>query len=286
MKTHPFYPDVLVSKEHVFDLVKEGAHLVQVDLDPAAFGHGHVPGAASWNWKTQLRNSETHEAITKEETAALLGATGIGPDTPVILYGDNNNWFACWALWLMRMYGHQNVRLLDGGLRTWIAAGFPLSSETTPIEAVPYQSNAEPDLKNKAVTEDVFAAFFSPQTHCLVDVRSSAEFEGRILSAGLGTEDTCEVAGHIPNAINVPWNLNCKSDGTFKAPNELNELYASFGISPDKTVITYCAIGERASLSWFVLKLLLGYTVVLNYDRSMAYWSQLANAPIQKGVAA
>jgi thiosulfate/3-mercaptopyruvate sulfurtransferase len=203
----------------------------------------------------------------------------------VVLYGDNNNWFACWAFWLMRMFGHKNVRLLDGGLRAWLKDGLPLSTDLPVFPAVPYEAS-EPCFESKAVTEDIFTAFFSPQTHCLLDVRSAGEYQGQILSPGVGTEAKCAVAGHIPTAINVPWNLNCNRDGTFKSPDDLRALYRSFGISQEKTVITYCAIGERSSLSWFVLKHLLRYEVVMNYDRSMSQWSRMTNAPIEKGAAA
>ena len=163
MPNHPFYPDVLVSREEVLELVDNGWRLVQVDLDPAAYEQGHLPGAAAWDWEKQLRNQQTEEILDKAEFEALLGATGISPSTPVILYGDNNNWFACWAFWLMSMYGHEQVRLLDGGLRTWMQAGLPMSLNAPKIEPVKYTS-AEPNFKDKAVTEDVFTAFFSPAT--------------------------------------------------------------------------------------------------------------------------
>jgi len=142
------------------------------------------------------------------------------------------------------------------------------------------------DLRLKATTETIFESFFNPETHRLLDVRSSAEYVGRISSPGVGMDSKCAVAGHIPTAINVPWNLNCNADGTFKSPEELKTVYASFDVQPEMQVVTYCAIGERASLSWFVLKHLLGYPVVLNYDRSMSHWSRMSNAPIVQGDAA
>jgi thiosulfate/3-mercaptopyruvate sulfurtransferase len=284
MYSHPYYPDALVSKEEISELVAGGTQLVQVDLDPAAYGDGHLPGAVSWHWETQLRNQSTQEILNKEEYELLLGSSGISRDTPVVLYGDNNNWFACWALWLMHLYGHENVRLLDGGLSAWLKAGYPLTNELPVIHPVTYVAS-EANLEDKASTEHIFGAFFDQETFCLLDVRSSAEYQGQITSAGIGADSKCDIAGHIPTAVNVPWNLNCNEDGTFKSPDELQRLYSSFRVVPEKSVITYCAIGERASLSWFVLKNLLGYPVVMNYDRSMAQWSRIKNAPVERSAA-
>lgn len=285
MPKHPHYPHALVECSSANSLLAEGWQPVQVDLDPEAYGQGHLPGAISWKWEAQLRNAETQEILNREEFEELMSSSGISSETPILLYGDNNNWFACWAFWLLNLYGHENVRLIDGGIRVWMQSGLPLSTDAPSPRKVPYSAKA-PDLRDKAETEDIFKAFFSPTTHCLVDVRSSAEYEGKIMSPGVGTEAKCEVAGHIPTAINVPWNLNCNPNGTFKAPDELHALYASFGVHPQMSVITYCAIGERASLSWFVLKHLLAYKVVMNYDRSMAQWSRMTNAPIETGEAA
>lgn len=283
---HPFYPDVLVTRDEVLDLQSQGWTVVQVDLDPAAYGQGHLPGALAWDWETQLRNPETHEILSQAEFEGLMSASGIGPETPVIVYGDNNNWFASWAFWLMRLYGHDQVRLLDGGLRAWMQGGLPVSVDTAASEPVSY-SAAEADLSIKAGTENIFEAMFSPATHSILDVRSAAEYEGRLAGPGEGAGATCATTGHIPTAVNVPWDMNCHAaDGTFKNPDELRELYAGYGITPDKTVITYCAIGERASLSWFVLKHLLKFPGVQNYDRSMSAWSRIPNAPIELGVAA
>jgi thiosulfate/3-mercaptopyruvate sulfurtransferase len=285
MPNHPFYSNSLVECTEVEELLNAGARPVQIDIDPEAYDQGHLPGAIPWHWETQLRNPETQQILTKVQFEELMAASGIEPDTKVLLYGDNNNWFACWGFWLMKLYGHENVWLLDGGLRKWLSSGCPVTDEKPVYQQTSYTAK-ECDLSNKATTENIFGAFFDPAGQALIDVRSSAEFEGRLRSPGAGMEAKCSIAGHIPNAINIPWNLNCKADGTFKDPDELSPLYESFGVTRDKSVITYCAIGERSSLGWFVLKYLLDYKVVMNYDQSMAQWCRLPNAPIEVGAAA
>ena len=285
MALHAHYPDVLVAGENVMNLISAGARPIQVDLDPEAYCQGHIPGATSWDWEKKLRNQSSLEILSKREFEVLMEESGITPSTLVILYGDNNNWFACWAFWMMHLYGHTNVRLIDGGMRKWINSGHPLDAEEPTFPKTEYQA-ADAALESKASIENIFESFFNPDTHRLLDVRSAAEFQGKLMSPGVGTQAKCEIAGHIPTAINVPWNLNCNVDGTFKTPEELRALYACFDILPEMNVITYCAIGERASLSWFVLKHLIGYNVVMNYDRSMAQWSRIANAPISTGEAA
>jgi thiosulfate/3-mercaptopyruvate sulfurtransferase len=284
MSCHPIYPDSLITTEEVSGVQNDTDYrFIEVNLDPEAHGQGHLDGAIGWNWATQLRNHETNEIVSIEEFAELAGKSGIGPDTHVVIYGDNNNWFATWAFWLFHMIGHKEVRLMDGGSRKWVAEGRELTAAPSTVPPRVYPMEAF-DLSSRASTEDVFAAFFNPETHRLVDVRSSSEFEGKRL-APAGLVARCVTGGHIPTAINIPWNLNCNPDGTFKNPVQLRDLYASFDISPENVVITYCAIGERASLSWFVLKRLLNHDVVMNYDRSMAQWSRLANAPIIKAAA-
>jgi len=285
MAHHPYYPEVLVPCDEVALAVARGARLVEVDLDPAAYEHGHIPGAIRWDWSAQLRNQGTEEILNVAEFESLMGVSGISKDTEVLLYGDNNNWFACWAFWLMQLYGHENVKLVDGGSKKWLRDQRALSLEPTAVSRSTYKSRGL-DVTNKASIEDIFASFFNPSDSRLVDVRSSAEYIGQISGPGDGAGATCEVAGHIPTAINIPWNLNCNEDATFKSPDELRSLYASFDIRPEMCVITYCAIGERASLSWFVLKHLLGYRVVMNYDRSMAQWGRLANSAVVTGKAA
>jgi len=287
LNDHPYYPNVLITCDDLASEIDRNTYVViEVDLDPDSYDQGHIPGALRWDWKSQLRNNVTSEALDKEAFEALMQSTGISIDTPVVFYGDNNNWFACWAFWLMKLYGHENVWILDGGPRKWFADGHPVSDQATSPRPPSEYRACSPDMSLKATTQDIFESFFNPKTHRLLDVRSAAEYRGNLAGPGPGLEPTCQIAGHIPTAINIPWNLNCNADGTFKSPEELRSLYRSFDIVPELSVITYCAIGERASLSWFVLKHLLEYTVVMNYESSMSRWSCIPNAPIVQGDAA
>ncbi len=284
---HPHYPNALVTGADLdMNLGDPGLKVIEVDFDESAYAQGHLPNAFRWLWSSQLRNSATEEILTREEFEALMSASGIRADDTVVVYGDENNWFACWAYWLCKLYGHDRVFVLDGGTRKWLTDGrrMELGAEPFPTPSDYRADEANPAYK--ASVENIFEAFFNPATHRLLDVRSSSEFEGRLLGPGVGKEATCALGGHIPTAINVPWNLNCDEDGCFKEPGELRDLYRSFNVIPENHVITYCAIGERASLSWFVLHELLGYPMVMNYDRSMAQWSRMANAPIVQGEAA
>jgi thiosulfate/3-mercaptopyruvate sulfurtransferase len=285
VKNHPLYPEVLVETSAVEHLIRQtGVKIVEADLDPTAFDIGHIETAILWDWEGQLRDPVTYEILTRTQMEALLGESGISNTDTILLYGDHNNWFACWAFWLLKLYGHENVYLIDGGAKKWFAEERPVTTGSGEIRSAQYTaSNA--DLTNKAAVEDIFITFFEPGKHTLVDVRSSYEYEGKSLGPA-GVEARCAVAGHIPTAINIPWNLNCNEDGTFKEVEELIDLYSSFGVTRDTSVITYCAIGERASLSWFVLKYLLKHPRVMNYDRSMAEWSRMQNAPLVTGSAA
>lgn len=279
MHPHPIYPEVLMTTEAVESILGDASYRIfEVDLDPAEYEEAHVPGAMPLDWELQLRNPETNEILTPEEFSELLGKCGVKPGDKIVLYGDNNNWFACWAYWLLYMVGHEEVWLMDGGKKKWFAEGRPVTSEVPEILSAKYPLK-EYSVGDKATIEDVFEAMFSPDTHRLIDVRSALEFSGELLGPA-GAPVRCAVGGHIPTSINIPWNLNCNTDGTFKGPDSLSDLYRSFNVTEDSVVITYCAIGERASLSWFVLKNLLGHEVVMNYDRSMAQWSRIANAPM------
>ena len=275
----------LVSGAELQDRLESGVRIVEVDVDRDAYSHGHVPGADHWEWDRHLRNPVTSEVIGLGEFEELMSASGIGPETDVVLYGDNNNWFACWAYWVLRMYGHDRVRILDGGFKRWLAEGRPVSFEAAAVEPCVYQASGI-DGEVIATTEEVFGACLQPDRYRIVDARTGPEFMGNFTGPGVGMDSTCARGGHIPSALNVPWIQNCREDGTFKDPEELRTLYEDLGITRDKSVITYCAIGERASLTWFVLKAILGYEHVMNYDRSMAYWSRLPSAPVSCDPAA
>jgi len=285
MTPHPIYPEVLMTTEAVSLILDDPSYKVfEVDLDPASYAEGHLRNAIPLDWEQQLRNTETYDILTPAELSKLLGDCGVERHHKIVIYGDNNNWFGCWAFWLLYMAGHENIWIMDGGRKKWFAEGREITTAVPAIEQTVYEIE-EFDTDTKASTEQIFESFFQPDTHRLIDVRSAAEYEGRQIGPA-GAPYRCAVGGHIPNAINIPWNLNCNTDGTFKAPDELAEIYRSFDILEDSVVITYCAIGERASLSWFVIKHLLKRSTVMNYDRSMAQWSRLANAPlIDRGAA-
>lgn len=266
------------------DLIGQpGFRLIEVDLDTTTYEEGHIESTVLWSWAEQLRVPETHQIPSKEQMQCLLRASGVSNDDTIILYGDNRNWFACWGFWLLKLYGHEKVLLMDGGARKWFAERRPVTSAIPNVTPSNYVAK-DADLSNKASIEDVFRSFFDPSVQVL-DARSPYEYNGQSLGPA-GLKANSVALGHIPAAINVPWQLNCNPDETFKSPEELAALYKERGILRGQSVITYCAIGERASLSWFVLKHLLKHDDVMNYDRSMAEWSRTPNAPMVTGEAA
>jgi thiosulfate/3-mercaptopyruvate sulfurtransferase len=210
---------------------------------------------------------------------ALLGRTGIDNKTAIVLYGDNNNWFAAWAFWQLKVYGHEDVRIMDGGRKKWLAEGRDLSTTAPALDAKTYKASA-PDLSLRAFLPEVQAAM-KAKSAAMVDVRSPQEFTGEIL-APPGLPETCQRGGHIPGAKNIPWGKNCNEDGTFKSFDDLTSLYAAQGITGDTPVIAYCRIGERSSLTWFAMKYLLGFKDVKNYDGSWTEWGNLVGAPVEK----
>ena len=275
------HPETLVSTDWVQQHKGDASVvLVEVDVDTFAYDEGHIAGAIGWNWQTQLCDTQRRDIITTEALQKLLGDAGISNDTTIVLYGDNNNWFAAWALWQLKLYGHKDVRIMNGGRKKWLAEGRELTT------AVPHPTPASYALAG--FNED-FRTYRRQIEHALVkasaalvDVRSPDEFTGKIL-APPGLPETCQRGGHLPGAANIPWALACRDDGTFKEPQDLRDLYAARGITPDKDVIVYCRIGERSSHSWFVLKYLLGYPNVSNYDGSWTEWGNLVAAPIETG---
>lgn len=273
-------PTILVDTEwaaaHISD---PNVRFVEVDVDTSAYETGHLPGAVGWNWKTQLQDQLTRDIVKQADYEALLSQSGIRPETTVVLYGDNNNWFAAWAYWLMKYYGHEDVRLMDGGRKKWVAENRPFTTEVPTYKPTGYKvSRINAHLR--AFRDDV-AELIRQERFALVDVRSPEEFRGEIL-APPGLSETAQRGGHIPGATNIPWSQAVREDGTFKSIEELQALYASKGVTPDKPVITYCRIGERSSHSWFVLHELLGYENVRNYDGSWTEWGNLVGAPIER----
>jgi thiosulfate/3-mercaptopyruvate sulfurtransferase len=271
--------DVLVSTEWIAQHARDAnLRIVEVDVDTTAYGQGHVPGAIGWNWSTELCDTLVRDIIPKAKFEALMSRSGIASDTTVVLYGDNNNWFAAWAFWQMKIYGHRDVRIMNGGRKKWLSDSRDLETATPAVTPTSYQAPA-PDSSIRAFLQEVQDALKKGTP--LVDVRSPQEFTGEIL-APPGLPETCQRGGHIPGAKSIPWGKACNEDGTFKSTEELQQLYGSAGVTPDKAVIAYCRIGERSSHTWFVLKHLLGYPDVKNYDGSWTEWGNLVGAPVEK----
>jgi thiosulfate/3-mercaptopyruvate sulfurtransferase len=278
------HPEVLVSTEWVANHVGDAnVRVVEVDVDTKAYGEGHVPGAIAWAWNTQLCDTVCRDILSKAQFEELMSSSGVTPETNLIIYGDSNNWFAAWAVWQAKIYGHRQVRLMDGGRKKWLAEGRELSTEIPQVTRTEYQA-ADPDLSLRAFLPQVQEASLRG-TAALVDVRSPQEFTGEIL-APPGLPETCQRGGHVPGARNIPWNNACNSDGTFKSADELREIYGAQSIDGSKPVIAYCRIGERSSHTWFVLKYLLGFENVTNYDGSWTEWGNLVGAPVERGEVA
>lgn len=260
-------------------LTDEGVRFVEVDVNTRAYESGHIPGSIGWNWKTELQDQLRRTISSKEDFEALLSKSGIDNDTTIILYGDNNNWFAAWAYWLLKYYGHDDVRILDGGRKKWEDEDRELTTETTTVEPANY-TIGKINHQYRAFRDDV-SKTLEGENFGLVDVRSPDEFTGKIL-APPGLDELSQRAGHIPGASNIPWSKAVNEDGTFKSKEELKALYEGEGISPDKEIISYCRIGERSAHSWFVLNELLDYPNVRNYDGSWTEWGNLIDAPIER----
>lgn len=260
-------------------LTDENVRFVEVDVNTRSYDSGHIPGAVGWNWKTQLQDQLRRTIVSKEDFEALLSKSGINNDTTIILYGDNNNWFAAWAYWLLKYYGHEDVRILDGGRLKWEAEERELTTEPAKVEPAEYSIH---NIRNqyRAFRDDV-AQTLGSNSHGLVDVRSPDEFTGKIL-APPGLDELSQRAGHIPGARNIPWSKAVNEDGTFKSKDELKALYEGEDITPDKEIISYCRIGERSAHSWFVLNELLEYPNVRNYDGSWTEWGNLIEVPIER----
>lgn len=268
--------DWVAAHKHDANLV-----LVEVDVDTSAYETGHIEGAISWNWTTQLNDQVRRDVLSKEQWADLLGKSGVTPDTLLVLYGDNNNWFAAFAYWQLKLFGHNHVKLMNGGRKKWELENRELVKETPAPVATNYPvPSGELDSSLRARQIDVFNALGDSHI-ALVDVRSPQEFTGEVI-APPGMTETAQRGGHIPGAVNVPWAKAVNEDGTFKSEEELKQLYSSVGVTPDKSVIAYCRIGERSSHTWFVLRELLGFENVKNYDGSWTEWGSMVGVPIER----
>lgn len=276
------HPEILVDTDWVKqNLGKPGIKLVEVDVDTKAYDAGHIPGAVGFNWQSQLQDQVRRDIISKQEFEQLLSAAGISPNDTVILYGDNNNWFASYGFWLFKLYGHQDARLMNGGRVKWLnEADKELTTERPKIVPTQYRA-AEPDLKLRALLPEVLRAEPGKSVN-LVDVRSPDEFTGKVI-APPGMSETAQRGGHIPGAKSVPWSTAINSDGTFKSADDLRKIYLEDrGVDPKKDTIAYCRIGERSSHTWVVLKYLLGLSNVKNYDGSWTEYGNVVGAPIEK----
>ena len=273
------HPEVLVSADWAAQhLNAPNTRFVEVDVDTTAYDQGHISGAVSWNWQTQLQDGIRRDLIDKAALEKLLGASGISNDSAIILYGDNNNWFAAYAFWQLKLYGHKDVRLINGGRKKWLEEKRPLTKDAPKITPTTYRVSAT-DASIRAFKEDVAAVVEGKKPGQLVDVRSADEFTGKII-APPGMNETAQRAGHIPQAANIPWVQAANEDGTFKSFDDLTKLYEAKGINGKDEVIAYCRIGERSSHTWFALKYLLGFEKVRNYDGSWTEWGNLVGVPI------
>ena len=261
------------------NLGANGVVFVEVDEDTTAYDAGHIPGAVKLDWRIDLQDPVRRDFLDRERFAALLSARGIANDDTVVLYGGNNNWFAAYAYWYFRLYGHRDVKLLDGGRKKWELDGRPLVTDAVSRPPASYVA-AEPDTSIRAFRDEVVAAVGQRN---LVDVRSPDEYAGRLLAPAHLPQEQAQRPGHIPTAVNVPWSRAANEDGTFKSDEELRRLYAGAGLDPSRPIIAYCRIGERSSHTWFALHELLGHRDVKNYDGSWTEYGSLVGVPVAVG---
>ena len=259
----------------------EDVIVAEVDEEPELYDEGHVPGSVKLHWRDDLQDPVERDLIEKSGFERLLGGLGIARSTTVVLYGDKNNWFAAFAYWYLKIYGHEDVRILDGGRQKWLDEGRELTTDVPAPEPVTYEAS-ERDESIRAYRDEVRGAI-ERDGDALVDVRSPQEFTGELISPPGYEQEGALRAGHIPRAESIPWAQAVLDDGTFKPADELRELYGAKGVTDDKDVIAYCRIGERSAHTWFVLRELLGYPSVKNYDGSWTEWGNLVDVPIEKG---
>jgi thiosulfate/3-mercaptopyruvate sulfurtransferase len=275
------HPEYLVETDWVAEHLDDpNVRIIESDEDALLYNMNHIPGAVRIDWFTTLQHPVRRDFLTKEQFEEVCSGAGIVNDTTLVFYGDKSNWFACYALWLFEYYGHKNVKILNGGRAKWEQEGRPMTKEIPTYPPTKYIAS-EPDKSIRAFREQVFAQIEAEKP--LVDVRSPQEYTGELLHMPNYPQEGALRGGHIPGAVSIPWSKAVnEADSTFKSPEELRSLYEDKNITPDDEVIAYCRIGERSSLTWFVLKYLLGYPNVKNYDGSWTEWGNLVDAPIEK----
>jgi thiosulfate/3-mercaptopyruvate sulfurtransferase len=273
--------DVLVTTDWLAEHLGDGSVVVaEVDENPDLYEEGHIPGAVKLHWRDDLQDQVERDLVEKDEFERLLGGRGIDNDTTVVLYGDKNNWFAAYAYWYLKIYGHRDVRILDGGRQKWIDEGRELTVEAP--QPAPAEYAAQERDESIRARRDQVLGWLGADGHALVDVRSPQEYAGELLAPPGYEQEGASRGGHIPTAKSIPWAQAVRDDGTFKPAEELRDLYGGKGVTPDRPVTAYCRIGERSAHTWFVLHELLGYEDVRNYDGSWTEWGNLVDVPIER----
>jgi thiosulfate/3-mercaptopyruvate sulfurtransferase len=282
MAENGYAKPVLVTTEWLAEhLTDDGLVVAEVDENPDLYDEGHIPGAIKLHWRDDLQDPVERDLVEREAFERLMGGRGISNDTTLVLYGDKNNWFAAYAYWYLKIYGHEDVRILDGGRQKWIDEGRELTTDVpTPQQA---QYHAKERDENIRAFRDAVRTQIGAGDKALVDVRSPQEYSGELIAPPGYEQEGAQRGGHIPTAQSIPWAQAVRDDGTFKSADELRHLYESKGVSADKEVTAYCRIGERSAHTWFVLRELLGYDTVKNYDGSWTEWGNLVDVPIEKG---